>query len=367
MRKHHPKNERIKRDYFAYLEEARRKARKSVDQVAADLADFEASTGYRDFSAFHIEQARAYKRKLNEQTNPATGKPLAKATIHSRLMNLKAFFVWLAGQPGYRRIRYSDADYFNPSANDSRIATARRERPAPTIEQVRHAIGAMPAGTDIEKRDRALMAFAILTGMRDDAIASLSLGNVDVAKRFVHQDARTVRTKNRKTISTWFFPVGANIETIVADWVAFLTQAKLFGPHDPLFPATDIRPDADGLFHPHGLSRRHWRNADAIRRITRQAFEAAGLPYFHPHSFRKTLTLFGESKCNGMDQFKAWSQNLGHDSMVTTLRSYGEVPRHRQEEIFGSFRHIDRDCEAGDQVDNATIQRVLNHLQKTSR
>ena len=77
MRKHHPKNERIKRQYFTYLERGRMNA-SSVDQVAAAIAQFETSTGHRDFTAFHFEQARKFKRRLTESVNPATGKPLAK-------------------------------------------------------------------------------------------------------------------------------------------------------------------------------------------------------------------------------------------------------------------------------------------------
>ena len=99
MRKHHPKNERIKREYFVWLEEAKRMNPSSVDQVAAAIAQFEESTGHRDFAAFHFEQARKFKRVLVESTNPATGAGLAKATIYSRLMAVKAFFVWLAASP----------------------------------------------------------------------------------------------------------------------------------------------------------------------------------------------------------------------------------------------------------------------------
>jgi len=62
----HPKNERIKRQYFAYLEEAKRMSPQSVDQSAAAITQFEVSTGYRDFAAFHIEQARKFKRHLAE-------------------------------------------------------------------------------------------------------------------------------------------------------------------------------------------------------------------------------------------------------------------------------------------------------------
>ena len=34
-------------------------------------------------------------------TNERTGKPLSASTIHATLGSLKAFFVWLADQPGY--------------------------------------------------------------------------------------------------------------------------------------------------------------------------------------------------------------------------------------------------------------------------
>ncbi len=75
---------------------------------------------------------------------------------------MRAFFFWLAGRPGYKaRLQYSDADYFNLSDKDVRIATAQRERKAPTLEQVKHVIAAMPEGNEIERRNRALVAFVL--------------------------------------------------------------------------------------------------------------------------------------------------------------------------------------------------------------
>lgn len=338
MRKHHPQNERIKRDYLTFLAEAKRNSEKSVDQAAAAIAAFEASTGYRDFKLFRIEQAKRFKALLAEQINPATGKPLAKATIHARLMALKAFFQWLCREPGYRKISHGDAEYFNPSANDGRIASAIREKPAPSLEQIRHVLATMPSGTDIEKRNRALVAFAILTGARDDALASLSLRHVERAARTVFQDARAVRTKRRKTFTTWFFPIGEDIEAIVADWLSHLEACLLFGPDDPLFPATRVAVSESGTFEASGLARKHWSNATPIRAIFREAFTAAGLPYFNPHSFRDTLALLGEKRCRSPEEFKAWSQNLGHDKVLTTFTSYGAVSRHRQAEIFAGMR-----------------------------
>ncbi len=338
MRKHHPENERTKRRYVEFLKHAKQLSDTSIDQALAAIAEFEAANGWRDFRKFRIEQAQKYKRSLAERVNPKTGKPLAKATVSSRLMALKGFFEWLAGQPGFRsKLTYSDAEYFRPSANDERIARAVREKPVASVEDIRQVLAAMPDVTDIERRDRALIGFALLSGARDNAIASMSLKHVDLGRRTVFQDAREVRTKNRKTFTTWFFPVGADIEKIVADWIAFLTKERGFGPDDPLFPATKIALGENG-FEAGGLDQKHWKSAATIRRIFKAAFAHAGLPYANPHSFRNTLAMLGEKLCSTPEAFKAWSQNLGHEHVLTTFTSYGAVAGHRQAEIFDQLR-----------------------------
>ncbi|WP_018698727.1 tyrosine-type recombinase/integrase [Amorphus coralli] len=366
MRKHHPKNERIKRAYALYLEEAKRMAPASVDQALAAIAAFEASTSWRDFARFHIEQALKFKRQLENATNPTTGKPLAKATTYSRLKAVGRFIHWLAGQPGYKsKIRYSDADYFNPSAHDARIATARREQKAPSLDQVKHVLATMPHATDIEKRDRALVALILLTGARDDAVASLSIKHLDLDRRRLDQDARDVRTKNRKSFPTWFFPVGDDVESVVADWHAHLTQTLRFGPDDPLFPATEMGL-AGGKFAVAGLSHRHWTNAAPIRRVFKEHFERAGLPYSNPHSLRKTLARFGEKACTSPEAFKAWSQNLGHEDVLTTFMSYGAVSHHRQEEILQLLRTNGPGGTKQDQM-GAELERIANALEALNR
>lgn len=211
------------------------------------------------------------------------------------MTHLKRFFQWLAWRPGFRsELQVSDADYFNLSDNDCRIAMARRDRPAPTMEQIKHAISVMPAQTEIEQRNRALVAFTLLTGARDSAIASMKLRHVDLIVGTVYQDAREVRTKFRKTFTTTFFPVGSEMIRIVSDWIVYLREQKLWGNDDPLFPATRVAVGASKQFEAAGLDRKHWSNATRIRAIFREAFERAGLPYFNPHSFRNTLVQLGE-------------------------------------------------------------------------
>src|SRR5215510_5807751 len=209
MKAHDPQNERIKRAYFAWLTHAKGYSDASVDAVAKALSRFEVYTKFRDFKSFHIEQAKGFRENLAEQRNQRTKDRLSKATLYATLSALKQFFLWLADQPGYKsRISYSDAEYFNLSAKDTRVAKAHRERPVPTLEQIQHVIRAMPATSEIERRDRALIAFAILTGARDGAIASLKLKHVDIDQGRVDQDAREVKTKFSKSFATWFFPVG---------------------------------------------------------------------------------------------------------------------------------------------------------------
>ncbi len=82
-----------------------------------------------------------------------------------------------------------------------------------------------------------------------------------------------------------------------------------------------------------GLERAHWSSAARIRTIFQDAFTGAGLPYFNPHSFRNTLVRLGQSMCQTPEEFKAWSQNLGHDKVLTTFLNYGQVESPRQGEI----------------------------------
>jgi integrase len=331
--KYNAANERTKRAYFAYLKEARRCTEVSLSGVAKALARFEEYTRYKDFRSFHIEQAIGFKRRLAEGQNIRTGERLSKATLYSTLQNLRNFFVWLAGRPGFKsRLSYADADYFNLSDNETRIAKARREQIAPTLEQIHHVLNSMPHGTNIDRRNRAVIAFALLTGARDGAIASIKLKHVDLTQGRIIQDAREVKTKFSKTFPTWFFPVGGNALQILTDWVGELSKL-LWGPSDPLFPATHVSVGSTQHFKATGLVRRNWSSTAPIRAIFRQAFTSAGLPYFNPHSFRRTLAQLGERLCSTPEEFKAWSQNLGHDQVLTTFSSYGTVAPSRQADI----------------------------------
>lgn len=362
MKKHNPDNERIKRKYLVFLKEAKRQNESSIDAAAQAISRFELYTNCRDFKAFHFEQAVAFKKQLANQNNQKTGEKLSKATLNSTLRHLKSFFQWLAMQVGYKsRINYTDTEYFNLSEKDTRIATAKRHKAGPTLEQIKHVIDNMPVNTDIEKRNRSLIAFTILTGARDSAIASLKIKHIDFVTDSVYQDAREVKTKFSKTFTTLFFPVDEQYRQIVFEWVNHLKENLLFGNDDPLFPKTDVALNDTRTFHAVGLRKEHWSTATPIRKIFREAFEAAGVTYFNPHSFRNTLVRLGQSLCNSPEEFKSWSQNLGHEEVLTTFYAYGEVQPQRQAEIFQQLKSPSVSANQNvDELAKAVVQEMRN-------
>jgi hypothetical protein len=128
--------------------------------------------------------------------------------------------------------------------------------------------------------------------------------------------------------------------------VNYLLTGKLWGPNDPLFPATQVVLGETRQFEVSGLAQTHWSNSGPIRAIFREAFVRAGIPYANPHSFRATLAGLGEKRCKTPEEFKAWSQNMGHEGVLTTFTSYGEVSRERQAHIIRSLATTEEDGNA---------------------
>jgi len=66
------------------------------------------------------------------------------------------------------------------------------------------------------------------------------------------------------------------------------------------------------------------------------------------------------------EELKAWSQNLGHEQLITSLISYATVPRNRQAEIMCNLRHSRKATAPGDDllgqmaelIEKARVERV---------
>ena len=340
MIKYNAKNERIKREYFRYLEEADGKSSVTIDGIRKSVSRFEQFNQLKDFATFNREQAIAFKKRLGETKNLRTGKPLGLSTAYATMNHLKDFFKWLGQQKGYKsKLHMPDINYFNLSDKENRAAKTKSLKKYPTLEQVRQVIKAMPDHDDIAKRNRALVAFTMLTGIRVNALASLKIKHVDLEQKLVTQDPHEVKTKFSKMIHTFFFQIDDEMHQIVVDWVRYLVNKKLFGYDAPLFPKTILKQDENLTFKPAGIVPEHWTTTSPIRQIFKDAFKAVCLQYYNPHSFRHTLGHLMNTHCKTIEEMHAWSQNLGHDSPITTYTSYGHMETYRQGEIVKNLRY----------------------------
>ena len=323
MTKVNPKNERLKLDWLKELE--RDDSPSTIDHKLAALACFEEATDYLDFEKITEEAVDRF-------TEYVTTRPTRSRTNVATVNSVKSFFQWMVMD---ERIKGKQArkpiKALRLKRKDRTASSARKARPIATIAQIEAAVMAMPQTTAIERRNRALIAFTLVSGARAAAIISMRVKHVDLINKHVHQDPNEVDTKAGKQINTWFFPVGAFFIKEVEDYLAYLKTEQGFTPDDYLFTKDERGHDENKQFCIVGITKERWANAQPMRDIFRKAFNAVELPYFNPHSFRKTLMARAyELELHG-EALKAWSQNLGHEKLDTSVNSYGNLSedRHR--------------------------------------
>ncbi len=312
-----PVNEVIKKEYEEALLCGLHRDEKTVRAVWESINRFEKFTNHANFRTFSKDQARGFREWLEKQTN-AKSELLSLSTMRSTLANLRAFFEWLAIHPkfGKKKIDGGAILYLKLSDNANRAARSYREKTPPTMQQLEQALLAMPSKIDIEMRDRAMFAFVIITCIRDDALVTLKMKDVDAKARTVWQNPRHVRTKGRKGIVTGFVrAVMPTAEDIVLEWIEHATTALKLQPNDPLFPKTLVAQNPKTLsFEVQGLSKEHWAGAQVMRDICKNAFEAVEAPYFNPHLFRNAICKWAMKNCT-LYEFKALSQNMGYQRL----------------------------------------------------
>lgn len=332
-------NLRQRRAFARHLAGGRGLASGTVKIHIAALEEFEAFTGYRDFKAFRRRDAEDFRQHLRDAISPKSGRSLSLATIKQRTAFVHAFFVWLSQQDGYRRTITQDKyEQFNLTRREAALARVRDERPVPTLGEVEEVLGCLPHETEIERRDRALFAFIALTGLRAQAVIDLRLKHVNLERATVRQDPREVRTKFAKDMTTSFFPIGGSVQGIVEDYVRWLRTEKRFAPDDPLFPKANKLRMGKFAFRYEGLSRLPWTCTNPLREAVNNAFEQAGCLPYGPHVFRHMLAQEGNRVATTHEEFKAWSQNLGHSDVRTTQTSYAMLAGPQQTEIIDRMR-----------------------------
>ena len=174
MSEYNPINEPIKKQYEEALLHGKYLDPKTVLAVWNSINLFEKFTNHVNFKAFNSDQEKSFKVWLEKQKNQKD-ELLSLSTLRSTL-NIRGFFEWLAIHPQYvKKVDGRAIQYLRLSDNTNRAARASRAKTPPTIEELEIALKAMPHSTDIEKRNRAIFAFVIITFVRDDALVTLKI------------------------------------------------------------------------------------------------------------------------------------------------------------------------------------------------
>lgn len=361
-------NERIKREFFEYLRGAEGFAKSSVKEFAEAIGQWQRFSENEDFSKFDKSKALAFRDWLAERnTNTKTGK-LAIPTRYHYLRRVKKFFYWLAEHPDYRnKVQKNHVDFLRLSKNDARIARSGSTKAKPTLEEARKIIETIGDTTEIDRRDRALISFALITGCRISAIVSLKMKNFDSEKRLVDQNPGDgVRTKNSKKILTTFFPIGWNApEQYFMEWYGYL-ETRGYESDDPIFPAT-ASDFGVATYSKENVSRLSWKGTSGARKIFEKRCKNADVPYYHPHSFRHLVVAILSKTRLTEEEKRAISLNLGHANVGTTFGSYGYGSMSDEQAIsiikrLKAFQESEEDRLTLSDAERAVLERLMGRL-----
>lgn len=344
-------NEVMKKQFFLYLKEVKGFSKDSVDAYERGILLWQDCTDNKDFASFGKQQTRAFKIWIKSRTNRKE-EALSLTYIYNVLRRLKGFFDWLSMQPHYKsKINQVVIEHLSLSKKETRIAIQPNKREIPSMEEVIKVIETIKIGSDVDRRDRALISFTLLTGARISAIYSMPMMAFDEATLTVDQNPKFgVKTKFSKHITTTFFPIEySQAVSYFIDWYKYLKQTKGFTPKDPIFPMAKIENGQQNIsYHNTGeVVPIFWQSSNSARKVFQKRFVDAEVPYYHPHTFRHLVVKeFAKTRLTEEEK-KAISQNLGHENTGTTFGSYGygHIEEDRQIDIVKRIKLGDKEID----------------------
>lgn len=315
-------NAELRRDWQVALEQAQGLKLSTVVAKLAALRDFEDFTEGRSFLKLRRADVIRFKEHLLTTPSTVTGERRSSSTIVHTLDHCRGFFRWLANRKEGRPLDRETIEYLTASRADKERARAVPPKPVPGKEEAEAAFAAMPAETLLQRRDRAVFAMLLLAIVRANALASLTLGSVNLENNLVWQDSRIVRTKNSKSFKVFMFPFFPEARAVLEAWIIELRALGL-AESDALFPRDT---ELDRIMAGECLGPGEfpvWQGSSQVRAIIRNAFKTAGLPAHSPHVLRHLVTRTGFSQARTISEVLAISINLGHSRLETTLTHYG--------------------------------------------
>lgn len=363
-RKINLENVKIIRKYLDYLKEAEGLVKETVSDRASVIAHYEKFIDWRNFKVYNEKIAIQYKQSLIDYKN-SNDQPHLKNTIQNKLRAIRELHLWLYQQPGYRRhinplhINYLRLDRKTLNA----IATSKKFKKTPTFEEAQILIRSISNNCEIDRRDRALIAFTFLTGIRANSLKLIKLGDVDLKTFTVELNPLDgTDTKFGKYNVVCILPYDIKLLEYIVEWIEELLSLKKFKISDPLFPMTKME-NSPGTYclNPSEVKPQFWKKTSAINKIFRDRANQANLPYYPPHSFRRLHYQHGRKYATNMEQQSALSQNISHNSIEISESYYGNIPPPKRFEILSKMRFDKLPEEQKEEV-SSKIDKILELL-----
>ena len=327
-------NEVIKRKYEKYLKEASGLSESSIKIARRSLKKIDEFLDNKDYANFGIEEAMEFKKWLKSSQ-------ISINSYVSICKQIQKFLSWLRRQKGFQnKIPADTIDYLNLSNKEDALSKCGRIQNIPTIEYVKKLVASIPPTSEVNIRDRALISFACLTGMRDSALASLPIGNVNIERMFVEQNPLDgVKTKFTKNITSKIFNFDKELVDCVIKWHEILKK-KQFEPEDPFFPQAKPQKIEGNLSFVASdyVTPVFWNGGGMIRNVFNRRAKAANLEFYPPHKYRHLAIQLALDKAKSGEEIKAISQNFGHEYVATTFSVYGN---YQPEQLIQKLSEID--------------------------
>jgi integrase/recombinase XerC/integrase/recombinase XerD len=228
-------------------------------------------------------------RMLRRYAGVISERGLSKASVARKIASIRAFYRHLV-QRGLLEANPADL-----------VATPKKDQYLPRVLKPAEAAGvldAIPAGSPLELRDRAMFEVAYGSGLRAEELVNLDLTDLD-------PDSEELRVTGKGS-KTRVVPAGEPVWRAVQRYLD-RARPKLAGA------ATDVRRAEPALFL--SKSGRRLSTSDVRRRLrvsTQRAGTGAGVT---PHTLRHS---FATHLLEGGADLRAIQELLGHASISTT-------------------------------------------------
>ena len=326
--------QRNDREISAWQIYAERYSIKTQDRHLAAIREFEQHVGGKSFSNLTRDDVAGFRTALRKSLLTEGGR--SSSTVSHVASHVRAFLCWLVDQNKMKSLPRDLASYLQLARGDYSKAASRLDREYAPIELAEEMLEAMPNGTLIERRARAIFALAFLGALRADTLISLQAKHFLPESKQILQDATSVRAKNGKSVTVSWFPVPTAFADEVVGWLGELRKLGI-RPDDAFFPS------AIWLENPRRISRRD-RTRIPVMQTAHAASEAFKIASNNskicitPHSAKHTIAALRDRMRLTSEQRKAWSENMGHETEQITERYYGKMPDYRRLELFDEIR-----------------------------